>query len=238
MGGAAACPVRLVRVRAFVRGWVIVRVRVLVSFRVVIRLRVILGVDAAGTRRNSRHTGKPATLTFEPAPGQSTRRARPDGRGDAAPARRAIRAAGAAERPVLMRHRRHRSAALPAVAGEYRARRVAITRRVEVTNFSKPSRGTCRSCACLVKQIRLYGCHDAPARDSIANATRATTTRTSQSQCVHRAHSASVETEGLFIFTVYLSVESSKSGHGIAGRRGRRVPFLCDGASGCAPRSG
>ena len=165
MGGAAACPVRLVRVRAFVRGWVIVRVRVLVSFRVVIRLRVILRVDAAGTRRNSRHTGKPATLTFEPAPGQSTRRARPDGRGDAAPARRAIRAAGAAERPVLMRHRRHRSAALPAVAGEYRARRVAITRRVEVTNFSKPSRGTCRSCACLVKQIRLYGCH-APARDS------------------------------------------------------------------------
>ena len=46
------------------------------------------------------------------------------------PSLRAIRAAGAAERPVLMRHRRHRSAgaALPAVAGEYRARRVAITR--------------------------------------------------------------------------------------------------------------
>jgi len=135
MGGADACPVRLVRVTAYVRVWVIVRVRVLVSVRVVIRLRVILGVDTAGgTRRNSRHLGKPATLTLEPAPGQSTRRARPDGLGAAAPARRAIRAAGAAERPVLMRHRGHRSAALPAVAGEYRARRVAVTpRRVEVT---------------------------------------------------------------------------------------------------------
>ena len=208
MGGAAACPVRLLRVRAFVRVWVIVRVRVLVSVRVVIRLRVILGVDAAGTRRNSRHTGKPATLTFEPAPGQSTRRARPDGRGDAAPARRAIRAAGAAERPVLMRHRRHRSAALPAVAGEYRARRVAITRRVEVTNFSKPTRDlscsalyppgyTCRSCACLVKKaVTTVSSHAPPRRrDSIYRTRRPDSRPTRQRaqsrvECVHRAHTA------------------------------------------------